>query len=239
MAEVTAFAGFPTEGVQFLAELAQNNHRDWFVAHKKTYEQALRAPALAFIATLGEELKAIAPGIRYDLRTNGAGSLMRINRDTRFSADKTPYKDHVDMLWWAGNGRKTENPAFGFRLTASEAGLMVGMHGFPKPVLAAYRDAVAGDELGPALVEAITAVKAAGDYPVGGEHYKRIPQGYAADHPRADLLRYAALYAYAPTIDLATATSPDLVGVCVHHFRQMAPIYHWLVRLTNTINAAP
>jgi uncharacterized protein (TIGR02453 family) len=93
----TAFAGFPPEGLAFLEGLGRDNTKAYFDAHRATYESALLEPAKAFVVALGEELRArVSPGIRAEPRVNG--SILRINRDTRFSADKTPYKDHLD-LW--------------------------------------------------------------------------------------------------------------------------------------------
>ncbi len=102
---------------------------------------------------------------------------------------------------------------------------------FPNRVLAAYREAVSGDKGGVELQAAIAAVRKAGDYEVGGERYKRVPRGFEADHPRADLLRYKGLYASSPPIKAKTLTSGELVDVCFEHAVQMAPIHRWLVRL--------
>ena len=232
MTEIQTFTGFPRAGLRFIEDLAANNNRDWFQTHKTDYTANLLEPAQTLVIALGERLKDIAPDIIYDTRTNGAGSLMRIYRDTRFSKDKTPYKRHVDMMFWEGIGRKIDCPAFGLRISPVEGnGLMTGMHGFPKSMLAAYRDAVVDDDLGPELVQAIDSVKSAGDYDIGGEHYKRVPRGFDSEHERANLLRYAALFAYSPQIEESVVTSPDLVEVCFEHFRHMAPIHHWLVKV--------
>jgi len=107
------FSGFPEEGLQFLTDLGQNNDRDWFDARKQTYTDTIVSPALAFVEALGERLQIISPHIQYDTRTNGAGSLMRIYRDTRFSADKRPYKTWVGIRFWEGGrkARQGDNPS--------------------------------------------------------------------------------------------------------------------------------
>src|SRR3954447_23688036 len=64
-----AFAGFPREGLEFLAGLAEDNSRAYFDAHRDVYEGALLAPAKAFVVALGEELRArVAPGLRAGAR---------------------------------------------------------------------------------------------------------------------------------------------------------------------------
>ena len=103
------FTGFPREGIQFLRDIDDNNNRDWFEAHKHIYQTALVEPAQAFIVALGERLQTIAPNVQYDTRTNGSGSLMRIYRDVRFSKDKSPYKNWIGIVFWEGQGKKTDN----------------------------------------------------------------------------------------------------------------------------------
>lgn len=74
----SSFSGFPPEGIQFLADLAANNNREWFQDNKNTYEEQLLKPAQLFVLALGERLQEISGAIRYDTATNGTGSLMRI-----------------------------------------------------------------------------------------------------------------------------------------------------------------
>jgi uncharacterized protein (DUF2461 family) len=167
-----SFNGFPQEGLRFLANLAENNDRDWFNENKQLYLDNIVNPAVAFVETLGDRLKFISPHIQYDTRTNGQGSMMR-----------------VGLRFWEGAGKKTECPGFFLWFEAASAGLYTGMYGFPKPLLKAFREAVVDDELGGELDSAIMAVRAAGAYEIGGEHYKKVPRGFDPDHPRADLLR--------------------------------------------------
>lgn len=229
----TQFTGFPPEGIQFMHDLVQNNDRDWFNPRKELYKTHIVQPAIAFVQAMGQRLQHLVPNIQYDTRTNGSGSLMRIYRDTRFSQDKTPYKEYVGFIFWEGSGKKTDNPGFHLGLTGHGAEIHVGMHGFPKPMLAAYRQAVVDEKLGAALVERVTAVQEAG-YTVGGEHYKRIPRGFDPDHPRADWLRYATLYASSGNIPASVVTSDNFFEVCFAHFEQMLPLHNWLVQVAQT-----
>ena len=231
MTNSSPFPGFPPEALQFLTGLVENNNRDWFEAHKQDYKTYIVAPSQAFVQALGEGLQTISPHIQYDTRTNGSGSMMRIYRDIRFSKDKTPYKDYIGYVFWQGSGKKTENPAFYMGLTGQGIGLHVGMHGFPKPLLTAYREAVVDEALGEELETAVAAVKNAGPYTVDGQHYKRVPRGYDKDHPRADFLRYNALYASSPPIPPDIVTSPELITACLNHCHNMAPVQQWLAKI--------
>ena len=104
-------------------------------------------PGKAIANSTSERLKAgISPDIVYDTRTNGAGSMMRIYRDVRFSRDKTPYKTNIAFAWWEGPRKKMENPSFGFQFGTHGAGLYGGVWGFPKEMMETYRQAVIDDK---------------------------------------------------------------------------------------------
>ena len=235
MTDVETFGGFPAEGLAFLEQLAVNNDREWFNARKDTYLTSLQRPTVDFVFALGERLKDLSPGISYDLRTNGAGSMLRIYRDTRFSKDKRPYNTALRMFFWEGTRKKMENPGFFVRIDSSGAGVFVGMWRFPKPLLEAYREAVADTDSGAALGGALDSVREANRYGIGGEHYKRVPRPFDASHPRADLLRHNGLYAHFGAISPEVVLREELVDVCYEHFRSMAPLHHWLVEVAQRL----
>ena len=231
------FDGFPAASQQFLADLAANNRREWFQEQRERYQRELLAPAQDFCVALGGRLQSISPGIRYDPRANGQGSLLRIHRDTRFSRDKSPYKTVVGMLFWQGPGKKMAHPAFGFELSATGARMMAGMFAFDKGMLAAYRAAVVDERRGAELERAIAALQERGDYELQGPRTVRVPAGYAAEHPRADWLKYKGLYASLPAIAAEWIPSPQLVDRCCAFCEGAAPLFRWLVAVqAGTLN---
>ena len=86
-----SFKGFRPEANAFLTELAANNNREWFLAHKAVYEEAVVAP---FRLLLADVISALAAR---DLPITGdpQKAIFRVHRDVRFSKDKTPYKTHA------------------------------------------------------------------------------------------------------------------------------------------------
>ncbi len=90
---------FTPSTFRFLRALKRNNRREWFHAHKDEYESVVRGPALRLITDLAEPLRTISPMLVANPRTVG-GSLFRINRDTRYASDKSPYKTHVGMSFY-------------------------------------------------------------------------------------------------------------------------------------------
>jgi uncharacterized protein (TIGR02453 family) len=140
------FTGFPPELLVFLSDLRANNSREWFQAHRLLYERLLMEPSREFVRAMGAHLKQLGEDIHADPKVHG--SIFAINRDTRFSADKTPYKTHLDLWFWQGPGPSRERPGYFFRLTPERLILGAGMHAFSDGALERYRRAVLDDELG-------------------------------------------------------------------------------------------
>ncbi len=235
MTDFQGFDGYPIEAHRFYVELEQNNDREWFNTNKQTYLDAVVAPTKALVETLGLRLQAISPDIIFDTRTNGAGSMMRIYRDTRFSKDKTPYKTWLGVVFWEGPRKKAENPSFYFHMDSSGAGMYTGMHGFPKEFITPYRDAIVDDTLGPEFEQALKTIAAAGDYSIYQEpEYKRVPRGYDLDHPRAEWLKYKGFGVVSPHISPEQLSGPDLIDICYRHCVNLAPIHRWLVKVAGS-----
>jgi uncharacterized protein (TIGR02453 family) len=216
---------FPKETVQFLAGLHRNNKKEWFESHRHDYDEYFVAPAKAFVEALAPKLARIDPAVHAEPRVNG--SILRINRDIRFSKDKSPYKDHLDLWFWSGEEKGWESSGFFFRLTPDQLMLGAGMHGFTPPALERYRQAVLDDKQGAALERAVAKVKKAG-YEVGGQTYKKPPRGVPADHPRADLLKHSGLYATWTGKHPRELGGGGLVPLVAKHFAAAAPIHNWL-----------
>lgn len=223
----TTFAGFPREGFAFLADLAIDNTREFFDAHREIYESALLEPAKGFVIALGEQLQPrVSPGIRAEPRVNG--SILRITRDTRFTTDKRPYKDHLDIWFWEGDAPSRERPGLSVRLRPATVVLSAGIHRLEPPALASYRAAVDDDRSGEALEAAIEDARMLRGVKVGGLAYKRVPRGFDSDHPRAELLRHGALYVSGEWKLPRAASGPGFVGWVADRLEQMAPVERWL-----------
>ena len=210
-----------TSTLAFLRDLAANNYKEWFTGNKDRYEAA-KANVEAFRDSLWHAMNQVdvLEGIK----------IFRIYRDVRFSKDKSPYKNWIGIVFWEGQGKKTDNSSFYFGISGSGAGIHAGMYGFEPAMLAAYRAAVDDEVQGSALAEIVAGLQTA-VYPLHGDQYKQTPRGFAKDHPRADLLRYKGLYASAPQLDPDIVASSELVDVCFAHCQKMAPLQQWLARV--------
>jgi uncharacterized protein (TIGR02453 family) len=174
---------------------------------------------------MGPRLEEIDSTIQAVPKVNG--SIMRINRDIRFSKDKSPYKEHLDLWFWSGKKKGWDASGFFFRLTPARLLLGAGMHGFMPPVLARYRKAVVDERRGAALAKVVAKLRDAG-FEVGGETYKKPPRGVDGENPRASLLKHSGLYVGAEgkhPKELGTAALIDFVA---RRYAAMAPMHEWL-----------
>src|SRR4051812_14373195 len=156
------FSEFPAETLRFLAGIAFDNSKDWFEANRDLYEAGYIEPARRFVESMGPRLKKLSPGVRYEPKVNG--SIARVNRDVRFSRDKRPYKDHLDIWFWHGEKKGWDRPGFYLRLTAKTVFIGSGMHMFEGELLERFRKAVVADAAGRKLVQTVAKVKKAGPY---------------------------------------------------------------------------
>jgi uncharacterized protein (DUF2461 family) len=102
------FPGFLPADLRFLSGLAARNDRDWFTAHRATYDDRLK-PALAALIV---DTTAACAARGLPLAGDPAKSQFRIHRDTRFARDKSPYKTHVAAVLTRGGGKMSPGMAY-------------------------------------------------------------------------------------------------------------------------------
>jgi uncharacterized protein (TIGR02453 family) len=220
-----AFGGFPPETISFLRALRANNRKEWFDGHRADYQAYWVAPAKAFVVAAGQLLAEVAPQIRAEPRV--LGSILRINRDTRFSRDPSPYKDHLDFWFWEGERRRAVSGFFA-RLTPEVLGVGAGCHGFDPERLARFRQAVTDPTTGAELAGIAQRLEAAG-YRLDGAALKRPPAGFADGGPAGRFLLHKALFVqYDEPADARVQTSAAPT-MCMRHWRALAPLHRWLV----------
>lgn len=222
------FQGFSRGTTDFLAGLAKHNSKPWFDAHRADYEAHYLAPAIAFVEAVGPQLLRVERGLRWEPRVNG--SILRVNRDVRFSKDKRPYKDHLDLFFWTGDRKDWEHSGLWFRLTAKELMFGTGLHQFSPEGRAKYLKAVADAKKGAALAKICADLRKKG-YTVGSEGYKKVPRGFDPAHPRASLLKHDGLWVMWEGKHPKEVRSPALATFVARHFAAMAPLHRWVEAL--------
>src|ERR1700730_6331653 len=211
------FEGWREEAQRFFIGLELDNSKAYFEANRHVYVTHVRAPMEALLAELEEEF--------------GPGRIFRVNRDIRFSADKSPYKTNIG----ATAGREGR----GGYVSLSAKGLYVatGYRQMERDQLNQFREAVAEDRTGRALAGIVGTLEDAG-YDVGGEELKIAPKGYPRDHPRQRLLRHKGIgvsrdYGLEPW--LGTPAARDRVAEV---WRDAEPLLGWLGKNVHTDGAS-
>lgn len=180
-------ATFGIETWMFLDALARDNAKATFDASRATYQEHVAAPMVAYVEAMSTLLPdRVHPGLRAEAKVGR--SLFRINRDTRFSKDKTPYKTHLDFLFWIGDGPPREQPACIVRLTSTEVLLGAGQMGLRGARLDRYRTRLDEPNDG-ATIERVLARLQAKGASLSHPDRAKPPRPYPADHPHAELLR--------------------------------------------------
>lgn len=219
-----AFAGFPAAGLAFLRQLPTRD-KAWFAANRPDYERTILDPAKAFAEAIGARLQGeLSPAIVVEPRVNGA--IAPINRDLRFSADKTLYKDHLLFRWWEG-GDKQSSPTLFVRLAADQVGFATGVS-FATPDR--WRERVADVQTGPLLADAIETLRGNKPIAVVGADLKRPPAPWTADHPRSGLLLHKSAFQVRWSEPTPSAvTTADFADWCMARLLHCASIQRWLV----------
>ncbi|HEY2702278.1 MAG TPA: DUF2461 domain-containing protein [Candidatus Dormibacteraeota bacterium] len=209
---------------EFLHELRENNERDWFQRNRARYDSDVRDPALRFVAAAGPALHRISEHIVADPRPVG-GSLFRINRDVRFSADKSPYKTAVGMSFGHDRGRQGPAPGFYLHLEPGESFAGGGVHMADGPTLRLVRDAIVGrtDEWAAIVDDPAFAL----GFVNMGDALRRAPQGYDPAHPRVDDLRRKS-YGWHARFSEAEVCDPAFMDHFVGACRTASPFSRFL-----------
>jgi uncharacterized protein (TIGR02453 family) len=225
------FQGFHPDATEFLADLAMNNERAWFQARKDEYERLCKAPMEAFVVALAERLAVRDLPLLADPKR----SPFRIYRDTRFAKDKTPYKTHLGANFpWLEAGREIDAGAHAnggyFHFEPGRMYVGGGMWMAERPRLEAFRQAIVHDEArvraaiqDPGFVAAFGSIES---------HHSlvRVPPGYPADHPLADMFRFKDVI-FGRSLDDAEVYSPNLPDLVADAYAAAMPVFRLLATL--------
>jgi len=218
---MTAAVTFAAEARDFLRALPTRD-KAWFDANRPAYQALVAEPAKTLVEAVAANLRnELSPAIVGVPRVNG--SISPINRDIRFSADKTPYKDHLLFRWWEGDEKKTA-PTLFVRLAGDEVGFATGIM---LPSLDRWRELVDAEATGAPLASAVAKLVAETGAEVAGIEYKRVPKPYPAEHPRADLLRCKWLQVR--WMEPFPEDGGDFAQWCARHLLRCADVHRWLV----------
>jgi uncharacterized protein (TIGR02453 family) len=212
--ESAPFSGFEPDALQFLADLATNNDRNWFKPRKADYERLIKEPIEALCVALADRFDQL----RLPMEADPKRSPFRIYRDVRFSKDKSPYKtaQGADFPWndSRDDAARPRGAVGGyFHLEPGNIFVGGGMWRPERARLAAYREKVDRDPS--AVFRAIEDPRFQSVFDsVTGETLTRNPKGFPQDHPYGHLLRLKDVVFSRPLSDkdVFSARLPDIIA---------------------------
>jgi uncharacterized protein (TIGR02453 family) len=231
MAKTKTQPHFSPAFFDFLRELADNNTRDWFTAHKKAYEEHVKGPMLRFIGDVAPRMAKVSRFIEVDPKPVG-GSMVRLNRDTRFSKDKSPYKTNAGAMFTHG---ACGDLMLGYHLSLApdegKAGQVRAYVGLWEPdgrTLEAVRRQIMAR---PKEWLAAAGPKALPGHTWDGESLKRPPKvddvPIPADHPLVDDLKRKS-FAAVTTFAEKDACAADFLDCYVNAAKAGVPLMRFL-----------
>ena len=216
------FKGFSKRALEILAELPSWD-REYFAAHKKEYQAEILETSRDFVVALGALLQErVSEGLQAVPKVNG--SLSPIHRDTRFSTDKTLYKNFLMVKFWEGSDRKNA-PCLRLRMDPAGVGIASS---FRMSDLDRWRKVVDDQQTGGWLAAEVKRLQKTLGAELRGKALKRVPKPYASDHPRGNLLKHQEIYCCWWVSDPPSLSSADFVSWCAGQFEELAGIHHWL-----------
>ncbi|MEO1049349.1 MAG: DUF2461 domain-containing protein [Bacteroidota bacterium] len=208
--------------LDFLAELRENNNREWMEANKPRYKKvkeafnAVTADVINGIAEVDESLFGVEP----------KHCVFRINRDIRFSKDKSPYKINMGAFIAEG-GRKSEHAGYYFHLQPGDETMIAGgIYMPPAPNLAKIRQEI---DYNAAELKKILDEKTFKSHfkQIEGEKLKRAPKGYPVDHPNIELLKLKSYIVWRKVKD-KEMLKPGALEEIISTFRVIQPFNEYL-----------
>ncbi len=210
--------------IKFLKELKKNNNKAWFDINRKMYEEA-KADFAAFIQKVIDQLSKKDPSIK---NLTAKDCMFRINRDVRFSKDKSPYKTNMGAYLNRG-GKKSLYAGYYFHCEPGRSftggGLWMPMPPELKKVrqeidynFAAFREITSSKK----FKSVYTDLSRDQEYVL-----TRLPKGYEADNPAAAYLKLKSFVAMTSLKD-TDLTTKDLVKKTVASFEALQPLIEFI-----------
>lgn len=208
--------------LEFLSGLKENNHKEWIEANRSFYEQA-KEEFKGLVSEILEKLKEQDPSL--DMLA-AKDCIFRMNRDVRFSKDKSPYKTWMSALMAEG-GKKSLNAVYYLHLQPDNESMVAGgMYQPPGDYMKKIRQEIdynAGELISivgsPSFKKYFTEIE--------GEKLSRAPKGYLPAHPNIEFLKLKSYLAIRKFSD-KEVISPDFKDEVTDTFKAAQPFNDFL-----------
>lgn len=211
-----------TSTIQFLRDLAANNNREWFAQNRTQYEAA-KTDFLAFATQLISQIALFDPFIA---QQQAKDSIFRINRDTRFSKDKSPYKNNMG-LWLTHKGKNSNQAGYYLHLEPTGDSFVAGgLYNPAKEELKKVRQEIDYHTAEfKTMIQQPDFVQQFGG--LSGNKLKKAPKDYSPEHPNIELLKYTDFLAYR-SLPIELYTTSALMPQIVAAYKAMKALNDFL-----------
>ena len=218
-------AWFTSDFNQFFKDLAKNNNKEWFDANRKRYEASVKKPFEAFVT---EAIGRIAKHDRSIADLQAKEAIFRINKDIRFSKDKTPYKLETSAIVSPAGRKDHAVPGIYFAFGPEAVKFYGGCYSPEKEQLFAIREAILKDGKGFRKAigsKAFTTLFGT----VQGEANKVLPPEFKAAAGKEPLIANKQFYVGSEK-PAKLVTDPKLMDALMDHWLAMCPFNVWLAK---------
>ena len=209
--------------IDFLAALSRNNYKEWFDKHRDEYVKA-KSNFTEFVQSLINEISSFDPIIK---GLEAKNCIFRINRDIRFSNDKSPYKTNMGAFLVKGGKQNGDKYAgYYFHIEPGKSMLAGGAYMPPAQWLTAIRENINDDpERFLSIINDSTFRNYFGQ--IEGEKLKKAPKGFDPTCKYIELLKHKSFLALKETSD-NEVISEKYLSMSVDVFRAMKPLNDFL-----------
>ncbi len=227
------FRGFSRKTFTFLRDLGRHNDKSWFEAHRPVYEEHVLQPLRALVSDLADFMLGI--DLSFEVEPAVGKTISRIYRDTRFSSDKSPFRDHMWIAFKrSGNDWAHYIPTYYLEITPKSYHYGLGFYAAAPDLMARFRRQI--DEDPDSFLRAIAWFARQKVFTLEGERYKR-PLGQDKPESIRTWYQYKSFYLTTSRRIDATILSPALVDQLKKHFALAAPLYHYIRRVASQVLA--
>jgi uncharacterized protein (TIGR02453 family) len=234
MTKLTEFSGFNPKIYDFFNNLKVNNNKEWFDENRSFYEKEIKDNSKVFINSLAKRFSELNLPFIADPKL----SLFRINRDIRFSKDKSPYKTNLGLYFpYSENHagvKKTDSIGLYFHYQIDECFAACGIHMPDNSMLKVIRKKIADEwEDFKGIIETPEFKKAYPKQFNDQPPLKKVP-GYPVDHPAAEWLKQKE-YTFYNNIKLEDFYSINFIDIIINYAKTCISFLEFLNEPLNNI----
>ncbi len=215
-------AWFSPDFNKFFIELAPNNNKEWFDAKRKRYMKSVKEPFEAFVGDVIAEVAKHEPKVSIIPRE----AIFRINRDIRFSKDKTPYKSRMSAAVAEGGRKDHSSGGIYFELGPENVAFYGGQYNPDRDELQRIREHIAANlSTFRKLRTSKVFVEHFGE--MQGDRNKIVPKEFKAVLEEEPLIANKQFF-FMAELDPKLVTSPKLLDLLMEHYKAMKPMNDFL-----------